>query len=117
MPSPFLKDVMLIDSPGILSGEKQKAGRGYVFEVSERRDVLMRSTAVARRPRGEDETDWVVNNCYGGVQDVVRWFAERADEIIIMFDAHKLDISDELRNVMMAIKEHEVRRRAASRGD
>lgn len=47
----------------------------------------------------------------------MRWFAERADEIIIMFDAHKLDISDELRNVMMAIKEHEVRRRAASRGD
>ena len=29
--------------------------------------------------------------------DVVKWFADRADMIIIMFDAHKLDISDELK--------------------
>ena len=28
---------------------------------------------------------------------VVKWFAERADMIVVMFDAHKLDISDELR--------------------
>lgn len=28
---------------------------------------------------------------------MVKWFADRADMIIIMFDAHKLDISDELK--------------------
>lgn len=28
---------------------------------------------------------------------VVEWFAERVDVILLMFDAHKLDISDEFR--------------------
>ena len=31
-PSPFLKDVMLIDTPGILSGKKQTQGRQYNFQ-------------------------------------------------------------------------------------
>ena len=30
---------------------------------------------------------------------VVEWFAERVDVILLMFDAHKLDISDEFRSV------------------
>ena len=37
---------------------------------------------------------------------VMRWFAERADLIIIMFDAHKLDISDELKRVIELMKPH-----------
>ncbi len=39
--------------------------------------------------------------------EVVKWFAERADLIIIMFDAHKLDISDELRVVLETLKPHQ----------
>jgi len=42
-------------------------------------------------------------------QAVIQWFADRADLIIIMFDAHKLDISDELRVVMDALRIHQVR--------
>jgi EH domain-containing protein 1 len=38
---------------------------------------------------------------------VMKWFAERADLIIIMFDAHKLDISDELKRVIELLKPHQ----------
>ena len=34
-------------------------------------------------------------------------FASRADMIIFMFDAHKLDISDELRSVIDKLKPHQ----------
>ena len=59
-----------MDTPGILSGQKQSIGRNYDYE------------------------------------SVMKWFAERADLIIIMFDAHKLDISDELKRVIEIMKPH-----------
>jgi hypothetical protein len=34
----------------------------------------------------------------------VEWFAERADLILLLFDAHKLDISDEFKDVILALK-------------
>jgi len=36
----------------------------------------------------------------------MKWFAERADLIIVMFDAHKLDISDELKRVIQNLGPH-----------
>ncbi|KAA8490888.1 EH domain-containing protein 1 [Porphyridium purpureum] len=71
MPSPILDNVTMVDTPGILSGEKQRVERGYEFE------------------------------------DVVQWFAERSDRILILFDAHKLDISDELKRTIEVLKPHE----------
>lgn len=71
MPSPVLESLTLIDTPGILSGEKQRLHRGYDFE------------------------------------GVVSWFADRADMIILLFDANKLDISDEFRRVIELIKKNQ----------
>ncbi|EER02619.1 EH-domain-containing protein, putative, partial [Perkinsus marinus ATCC 50983] len=69
--SPVLQGVSFIDTPGILSGEKQRLQRGYDFE------------------------------------GVVNWFADRVDMILLLFDAHKLDISDEFRRCILACGQNE----------
>lgn len=68
VPNQVLRNMTLIDTPGVLSGEKQRTSRGYDFTA------------------------------------VTGWFAQRADLILILFDAHKLDISDEFRAVIESLK-------------
>ena len=40
------------------------------------------------------------------MSSVCKWFAERSDLILILFDAHKLDISDELKTVIESLRFH-----------
>lgn len=63
-----MENLSIIDTPGILSGEKQRLDRGYEFT------------------------------------SVLEWFAERVDRIILLFDAHKLDISDEFKRSIEKLK-------------
>lgn len=68
LPSPVLEGITLIDTPGVLSGEKQRIKRGYEFEA------------------------------------IVKWFSDRVDMILLLFDVSKLDISDEFRRVILAAR-------------
>ncbi|KAF9318719.1 hypothetical protein BG003_010647 [Podila horticola] len=70
-PSPMLENMTLIDTPGILAGNKQRIERGYDFTKT------------------------------------IEWFAERADLILLFFDSHKLDISDEFKSSIYALKGQE----------
>ena len=65
------KHITLIDTPGVLAGEKQRVHREYDFT------------------------------------SVVQWYAERADLILCLFDSSKLDISDEFRGTLMALRGQE----------
>lgn len=69
--APILDRITFIDSPGILSGEKQRIARGYDFT------------------------------------EITEWFAERCDRILLLFDAHKLDISDEFKAAIATLKGHD----------
>merc|ERR1719343_820238 len=68
LPCSLLEGITLIDTPGVLAGEKQRLKRGYEFE------------------------------------SVVKWFADRVDMILLLFDVSKLDISDEFRRVILSLK-------------
>ncbi|CAA0835888.1 EH domain-containing protein 1 [Striga hermonthica] len=71
MPHPLLEHITLVDTPGVLSGEKQRTQRNYDFT------------------------------------GVISWFAAKCDMILLLFDPHKLDISDEFKRVISSLRGHD----------
>ncbi|KAJ9551316.1 hypothetical protein OSB04_015361 [Centaurea solstitialis] len=68
MPHPLLEHITFVDTPGVLSGEKQRTQRSYDFT------------------------------------GVTSWFAAKCDLILLLFDPHKLDISDEFKRVISSLR-------------
>ena len=91
MENQVLESISIIDSPGILSGEKQRVNRGYNFSK-------VRSTKLTFRNFPQKSAMFILNI------KVLTWFAERVDRILLLFDAHKLDISDEFQEAITAVK-------------
>ncbi|OIW00078.1 hypothetical protein TanjilG_26415 [Lupinus angustifolius] len=71
MPHPLLDEITFLDTPGVLSGEKQRTQRSYDFT------------------------------------GVTTWFAAKCDLILLLFDPHKLDISDEFKRVIASLRGHD----------
>ncbi|XP_073062079.1 EH domain-containing protein 1-like [Primulina eburnea] len=71
MPHPLLEHITFVDTPGVLSGEKQRTQRSYDFT------------------------------------GVTSWFAAKCDLILLLFDPHKLDISDEFKRVIGSLRGQE----------
>ncbi|KAK6132979.1 hypothetical protein DH2020_033270 [Rehmannia glutinosa] len=71
MPHPLLEHISFVDTPGVLSGEKQRTQRSYDFT------------------------------------GVISWFASKCDLILLLFDPHKLDISDEFKRVIESLRGHD----------
>jgi hypothetical protein len=65
---------------GVLSGEKQRLGRACVYTCSH--DSLCEG-------RGEVNGTHA-RACRYDFVEIVEWFAERADMILLLFDAHKV---------------------------
>eukprot|EP00924_Labyrinthula_sp_SR-Ha-C_P006268 maker-scaffold_31-snap-gene-1.6-mRNA-1 protein AED:0.17 eAED:0.17 QI:394/1/1/1/0.8/0.66/6/127/558 len=66
----ILKTFTFIDTPGVLSGRKQRE-RSYDYDA------------------------------------VMEWFAKKATIILLLFDINKLDISDELENIILSLRKYD----------
>ncbi|KAL4271559.1 hypothetical protein GQ457_13G001900 [Hibiscus cannabinus] len=71
MPHHLLENITFVDTPGVLSGEKQRTQRAYDFT------------------------------------GVTSWFAAKCDLILLLFDPHKLDVSDEFKRVIYSLRGHD----------
>ena len=52
------------------------------------------------------DSNYLASRGYDYVE-VLKWFAEKVDLILLLFDAHKLDISDEMRDAVQALRLNE----------
>ena len=96
LPVALLKHAYLIDTPGILSGQKQTASREYDFA-----QVVRFMADKVSHPR-------ILNKLLVPPNQQFNYrFLFQVDMIILLFDTSKLDISDEYKLVLQNLKGNE----------
>ncbi|KAG0052905.1 hypothetical protein BGZ83_001990 [Gryganskiella cystojenkinii] len=76
------------------------------FQVSQCKAPLLQSMTLIDTPGILAGTDRRIERGYEFTK-TIEWFAERSDLILLFFDCHKLDISDEFKNSIGALKGQE----------
>jgi EH domain-containing protein 1 len=87
--------VNIVDTRGVLSGEKQRTSRGYDF-------AKVAKWFAARS--GMHGPRLFIPSCIKNKPDQISTFA---DMVLLMFDPSKLDISDELKSVIEELQPYE----------
>ncbi|KAF9585719.1 hypothetical protein BGW38_001058 [Lunasporangiospora selenospora] len=85
-----------------------KFGQAFLtrFQVSQCPSPLLENMTLIDTPGILAGTKQRVERGYDFTK-IIEWFAERADLILLFFDSHKLDISDEFKSSIHALKGHE----------
>ncbi|KAJ1676205.1 hypothetical protein EV182_008653, partial [Spiromyces aspiralis] len=75
------------------------------FQVSQMRNSLLQNLTFIDSPGILSGTKQI-NRGYDFGR-VIRWFVERSDLVLLLFDSHKLDISDEFKLAIRTLAGHE----------
>jgi len=98
----------LVTDPNLPFEQLSRFGQGFLgrFECAKVNNPVLEGVTFIDTPgvlAGEKQR---VNRGYD-FEEVIKWFAHRADVILLLFDVSKLDIADEFRRVILAVKRHD----------
>ena len=77
------------------------------FQASHLNNPLLNYITIVDTPGFLAGTSMDTNKRPYDFQGVCKWFIERSDMVLLLFDAYKLDISNELESVIRSLKGHE----------
>jgi len=104
------EDRVLPGNAACLSSDKpfnglEKYGMDFLnkFECVELKTPILEKISLIDTPGVLAGAKQVKNRGYD-MSQITEWFAERCDRVLVLFDAHKLDISDEMKAVIRSLK-------------